>query len=86
MIFPIAVAAILAVFAVGWFITKRGRLTFYMLALEGVLIKAEPLYSVVQEHDFSDILTDGQRGWLMFIVAALAALARKRKAIRASTI
>ncbi len=74
---------ILALFVVGFWITKSGRLTVYMLALDGILIKAEPIFDAIMGYDLSTIMSQSQQGWLVLLVTILAAISRKRRQIKA---
>lgn len=79
--FALILIGLLAGFAVMFFLVKSGRLTVYMVALDGLLIKAEPILETVSTFNFDDILTAAQHGWIVLAATILAGVARVRRQI-----
>lgn len=69
---------LLAGFGIMFFLVKSGRLTVYMVVLDGLLIKAEPILESVSNFDFSEILSAAQQSWIILITTVLAGVARVR--------
>lgn len=82
MWFVIAMAALLAAFGVGFYLVKSGRLTYYMLALDSLLINMQSLFENLSAYDFTAIMSPVQQGWLVLTCTVLAIIARARRAIR----
>ncbi len=73
---------LLAGFGIMFWMAKSGRLTAYMLIIDGALIQAKPLFETVIDFDFTHILTAVQQGWLVFTATVLAGIARFRGQIK----
>ena len=72
---------LLAGFGVMFFLVKSGRLTVYMVAIDGLLIKAEPILETISDFNFTDILTAAQHSWVVLVATVLAGVARVRRQI-----
>ena len=72
---------LLAGFGIMFYLVKSGRLTLYMVVLDGLLIKAEPILETISDFNFSDMLTAAQHGWVVLIATILAGVARVRRQI-----
>lgn len=81
MFFWYILIGLLAGFAIMFFLVKSGRLTVYMVMLDGLLIKAEPILETISDFNFTDILTAAQHGWVVLAATVLAGIARIRRQI-----
>ena len=79
--FWIILIALLVIFAAGFFVVKSGRLTVYMAAITGALASVEPILQTLIAFDFSAVLDEAQRTWLLLVSTVLVAVSRKRREI-----